>query len=149
MGKATKAAVKGIRNKKAEEAAQASENAEQTEAPTEAPAAAVKTKGVKTGATKGKKADTRTAAEKNPPRDATKEADSVARGLGKEILGKKIKLLVENNPKAEGSAARDRFALYKDGMTVTDFIRRGGKAIDIKWDMSAAHRGGPFIELTD
>jgi outer membrane biosynthesis protein TonB len=44
----------------------------------------------------------------------------------------KIKVLVKDNPK-RGSAA-ERFALYKNGMTVGEYIDAGGKRPDISWD---------------
>ena len=44
----------------------------------------------------------------------------------------KIKVLVGENPK-RGSAA-ERFALYKNGMTVAAYLDAGGKRPDISWD---------------
>lgn len=49
----------------------------------------------------------------------------------------KIKVLVEENPKRKGSASHARFAKYKDGMTVSEFISKGGTAADVNYD--AAH----------
>jgi len=50
-------------------------------------------------------------------------------------LGLVITLLAKENPKRPGSEARDRFDLYKNGMTVAQFQAKGGKAIDISWDL--------------
>jgi hypothetical protein len=50
-------------------------------------------------------------------------------------LGLVITLLAKENPKRPGSEARDRFALYKSGMTVAQFQAKGGKAVDIAWDL--------------
>lgn len=47
----------------------------------------------------------------------------------------KIRILVDSNPKTVGSAAYTRFKLYKEGMTVNNFLDRGGKRIDIRWDL--------------
>jgi len=38
------------------------------------------------------------------------------------------------NPKKAGSASFDRFALYKVGMTVSEFLAAGGTMGDVKWD---------------
>lgn len=50
-----------------------------------------------------------------------------------------IKLLAAENPKRKGSAAFDRFKLYRDGMTVGDFLKKGGKTIDLGYDVKAGH----------
>lgn len=47
------------------------------------------------------------------------------------------------NPKRAGSKAFARFALYRDGMTVLDFVKAGGTRGDINWDVAHSH-----IELT-
>lgn len=46
----------------------------------------------------------------------------------------KISLLVTENPKRAGSAAHDRFALYKNGMTVGTFLEKGGSSADLRYD---------------
>ena len=38
------------------------------------------------------------------------------------------------NPKKPGSASYDRFALYKDGMTVSEALAAGVTSGDVKWD---------------
>lgn len=40
----------------------------------------------------------------------------------------------DNNPKRAGSAAHDRFKLYRDGMTVDQAIDAGVTRADINWD---------------
>ena len=45
---------------------------------------------------------------------------------------RKITILVEGNPK-KGTAAL-RYALYKNGMTVGQYIELGGQLRDIAWD---------------
>lgn len=49
---------------------------------------------------------------------------------------------VQPNPKKKGSASWDRYALYQEGMTVTQALAAGLKRADINWD---AERG--FITL--
>ena len=45
----------------------------------------------------------------------------------------KIKVLAKENPKRAGAAAR--FALYKDGMSVGEYIKAGGLMADVRWDV--------------
>ena len=45
-----------------------------------------------------------------------------------------ITVLVQDNPKRPGSAARERFKLYRTGMTVEQFLTEGGTKADIWWD---------------
>jgi hypothetical protein len=54
----------------------------------------------------------------------------------------RIRLVVAENPKRVGSASRDRFALYRTGMTVAEATSAGVLPADIRWDL--AHQ---FIEL--
>lgn len=51
---------------------------------------------------------------------------------------------VKPNPKKVGSAAHGKFALYKEGMSVKDFIAAGGTMADVKWDSERQ-----FIKLKD
>lgn len=55
-----------------------------------------------------------------------------------------IRLLVDKNPKKQGSKTYERFELYRDGMTVQEFRQAGGTSDDVKWD---AQRG--FIRVED
>ena len=41
---------------------------------------------------------------------------------------------VAENPKRAGSAAFDRFALYRTGMKVSTFLEKGGTRADLSWD---------------
>lgn len=52
-----------------------------------------------------------------------------------------IEVLVEN-PKRKGSEAHARFALYRQGMTVAEFIAAGGRRDDLHWDTG---RGFVFV----
>lgn len=53
-----------------------------------------------------------------------------------------ITYVSDTNPKKSGTAAHTKFALYKVGMTVSQFIEAGGTTADVKWD---TERG--FIKL--
>jgi len=55
----------------------------------------------------------------------------------------KIKLLVSNNPKKMGSKSYKRFDIYYDGISVGEFLDKGGLSIDLKWDVD--HN---FIKIT-
>jgi hypothetical protein len=46
-----------------------------------------------------------------------------------------IATVVKENPKKEGTKAHERFALYKKGMTVAEFIAAGGNRADLAWDV--------------
>jgi hypothetical protein len=48
----------------------------------------------------------------------------------------------DNNPKRPGSASYDRFALYTDGMLLSDAVKAGVTTADIAWDVSKG-----FIEV--
>ena len=50
-----------------------------------------------------------------------------------------IKILVDKNPKREGSAAHGRFAMYRNGMKVSAFIDGGGTAVDIGYDLKKGY----------
>lgn len=46
-----------------------------------------------------------------------------------------IESIVAENPKKEGTKAHERFALYKKGMSVAEFITAGGHRSDLSWDV--------------
>lgn len=50
-----------------------------------------------------------------------------------------ITLNAEKNPKREGSKSHTRFALYRTGMTVSEFIKEGGTFGDLAWDSQRSH----------
>ena len=54
-----------------------------------------------------------------------------------------IALTVEENPKKEGSAARERFQHYFNSKTVADYLAAGGTYADIAYDVGRA-----FIVVT-
>ena len=83
---------------------------------------------------KGKKA----AKAKKPAKRRKAGQSKVARGLsGRSSIAStaKITLCVGVNPKRHKSKARERFDLYKDGMTVEQFVAAGGLLDDIRWDV--------------
>jgi hypothetical protein len=43
------------------------------------------------------------------------------------------------NPKRKGSASAKRFNLYKNGMTVGEFLKAGGRRGDVNWDSEHEH----------
>ena len=49
---------------------------------------------------------------------------------------RKIKVLAKENPKRKGSAAYQRFELYRKSTTVADFIAKGGRTIDLAYDQA-------------
>ncbi len=49
-----------------------------------------------------------------------------------------ITTLIEWNPNLPGTKSWDRFDLYQSGITVQEFLDRGGLIGDIYWDLSRA-----------
>ena len=58
----------------------------------------------------------------------------------------KIQVKVPKNPKREGSNGYKRFGLYKTGMVIREFLKAGGKTIDLDWDRE---RGFIAVEVID
>ena len=56
------------------------------------------------------------------------------RGNSHEKDTRVITVLSEKNPKKAASKSYKRFELYRNGMTVAEFIKAGGHAGDIDWD---------------
>lgn len=109
--------------------------------------ASAKTPAAKKAAPAAKKgADPKPAAKKGAdPKPTAKKAapadEPSGRGRKPNIGGDaKIKVLAKENPK-RGSAA-ERFALYKNGMTVDEYIAAGGTRADVNWDTKQG-----FIEV--
>jgi hypothetical protein len=75
-----------------------------------------------TPAAKKKAPAKKAAPKKAPPLRTAKYSDTA-----------KIKLLVKENPCRAGSVSYEKFAKFRDGMTVGEFIKAGEKHPD--WDM--------------
>lgn len=78
-----------------------------------------------------------------------KKASSTKRGgprLATKFAGKRIKLLVKENPKREGTRSYKAFTAYKNGMPVEKLLEEGKKvgfkSADLAWDI--AHK---FVAL--
>lgn len=54
-------------------------------------------------------------------------------------MSAKITVLAEKNPRREGSKTFEKFALYETGMTVAEFVGKGGRLIDVKADLERGH----------
>jgi hypothetical protein len=72
--------------------------------------------------------------EKKPvaPKPAAAKESAAAESKKSAKMDKKIKVLVKENPKRAGAAKR--YDLYTDGMTVREYIEKGGLMADIWWD---------------
>lgn len=80
------------------------------------------------------------AMQRKAARDAAKAAKaSKPVGLRKKCddypLNAVITVIVDKNPKRPGSVSEQRFACYKTGQTVEDYLRAGGRGLDVKWDV--------------
>jgi hypothetical protein len=71
--------------------------------------------------------------EPKAPREAKFPADHIVR-FGADAEG--VPYGPEHNPKRAGSAAADRFSLYRDGMTVGAALEAGVGMGDVTWDVS-------------
>ncbi len=80
-------------------------------------------------------------AEKAGKAKEAKRAEKSNRKRGGDLADKKVKLLVKENPKRGKSA--ERFAIYKTGMKVSEFVEKGGLLADVKYDL-----GKKFISLS-
>jgi len=74
-----------------------------------------------------------------PKKERKKMSDDQTNGAAK---GRKrnhteaqvITVLVDKNPKREGSSAHERFNLYRTGMTVSQYVEAGGRTGDLTYD---------------
>lgn len=65
------------------------------------------------------------------------KAKAEGNGVARKRLNQdsKIEILVEANPKREGTKGHAAFKLYRNGMLVSTFIEKGGSAADVRWDV--------------
>ena len=85
------------------------------------------------------------AAKKAPAKKAAPKKKAPAKAAAEKETAndnRKIKVLVKENPKREGSASYDRFELYSDCKTVQDFKDAGGTSADLRHDEEKG-----FIEI--
>jgi hypothetical protein len=76
--------------------------------------------------------------------EATVETKSRKRGkreinLDDPYMKQTIQVNRLENPKRKGSASAKRFELYRNGMTVAEFLKAGGTRGDLNWDVSHEH----------
>ena len=88
----------------------------------------------KAAAPKAEKKATAPKAEKKAvaPKAAAPKKEGIGR-KGAFSSDMKIKVLVEGNPKR--AKAAERFALYKNGITVAEYLAAGGTMADVRWDV--------------
>ena len=60
-------------------------------------------------------------------------------GKSKEYLPKIITVLTDKNPRRAGSETFKIFEFYNTGDTVAEFIKKGGRLIDVKADVARKH----------
>jgi hypothetical protein len=93
--------------------------------------------------TKGKKAKVQKPKATKIPKNG-ENGEEASSGKRAAFRAKHIKLLATENPKRDASEAAKRFALYRDGMTVGEYLEAGGTTADVRWDEK-----NKFIELGD
>jgi hypothetical protein len=79
---------------------------------------------------------------RRPPASKRAKGDA-PRSTGSFKPDAKVHLLAKENPKKPGSNAHRAWLLYREGMTVKEYLDAGGKVGDLKWDTSHG-----FIEVT-
>ena len=60
-------------------------------------------------------------------------------GKSKDLLTQVITVLATENPRRKNSETYKIFDLYKDGDTVAEFIKKGGRIVDVKADVERKH----------
>jgi hypothetical protein len=90
--------------------------------------------------------DVRTPATALPSTKATKTSpkSSSPASSSKFHGGERIYRIVKKNPRKEGTWGWKSFQLIKDGMTVDQYIKAGGRKNDLQWDVD--HK---FVELKE
>lgn len=76
----------------------------------------------------------RATAEKKLAEVMPKKAKAEKVRKSSKLLTAKIKVLVTENPRKEGSNRANQFELYEDGMTVEEFLASGGRRRSIRRD---------------
>lgn len=79
------------------------------------------------------------AAEPKKAAKAAAEPKPEGRKVGRLVKFKpeqKIKMLVDKNPKREGTKAHDKWEIYRNGMTVSEYLEKGGKSHTLSWDVN-------------
>lgn len=89
---------------------------------------------------------TRPATHREPPKVAPKVAPKISspRSAGSSRVSgdEVVTVLTEKNPKRAGSKSAERYEHYETGITVDEFVRRGGTVADVLHD-----QGKNFIKL--
>lgn len=51
----------------------------------------------------------------------------------------KLKILADENPRRKGTAGFKSWEKMEDGMTVAEFLQKGGRMVDLQWDVKKGH----------
>jgi hypothetical protein len=82
-------------------------------------------------------ATTKKAKVKKEPK--AKAKDSAGRGRPSQYAGMKIHKLVKENPRREGSAGFNSFAVITSGMSYEKYIEAGGRSSDLNFCIEHGH----------
>ena len=91
----------------------------------------------------GKKARAKDKAKKKPTGDAKSATTKSAGKQGAVSRDAKITVIAKSNPRRPGTKVHRRFAFYKTGMTVGEFLKKGGTMGSVRGDL---RRGNIRIE---
>lgn len=74
--------------------------------------------------------------ESTPKARSTKPMPKISlQGRTSPYAGKKIKILVDKNPRREGTAGHGNWSLYKNGLSYEEFRAIGGGTEHLRWDV--------------
>ena len=73
---------------------------------------------------------------KSKSKSKAKAKTAAAKPKGSFNPDAKITVLAKENPRREGTDAHEKFKLYKTGMTVADYIKKGGSSGKIRTDVA-------------
>lgn len=86
-----------------------------------------------------KAAPVKKAVAKKATKKAPKAESNGLRGRTCQHAGKKIFKVAKENPRREGTNGYNSFKVIKDGMTYEQYIAKGGRLVDLNWDIEKGY----------
>jgi hypothetical protein len=79
-------------------------------------------------------------AKKSPAKKAAPKKESTGqRGRVCAHAGKKLFKVAKENPRRQGTLGYNSFKVIKDGMTYEQYIAKGGRLVDLNWDIEKGY----------
>jgi hypothetical protein len=73
---------------------------------------------------------------KSRSKKAAASTDKKRKHLDKSL---KLKLLIDENPRRKGTAGFKSWEKMENGMSVAEFLQKGGRMVDLQWDVKKGH----------